>query len=201
MAFIPRGGHWPKNAEEYPKRDNWLMPEQAAAYLGISKRTLGSRVREQVIRPIRKVWRYGCWKRVALFYTTEELDRYRVWKIAKRTLTDGLKLSDDKRLIAMNPLRRWRREQHQTALQVAKLFGVGEGTVAGWECGTRDPSPSYLTRIANLIEMDSKDLQMRWTAWKVLMLEPRPKPSRVQTIPDFRKKREKEETDSASSGS
>ena len=170
------------------------MPDQAAAYLGISRRTLGSRVREQVIRPIRKVWRYGCWKRVAVFYTTEELDRYRVWKVAKRTLTDGLKLSDDKRLIAMNPLRRWRREQHMTALQVAKLFGVGEGTVAGWECGTRDPSPAYLSRIATLIGMEFSDLQMRWTAWKVLMLEPLPKPSRVQTIPDFRKKRAKEET-------
>lgn len=187
MAFVPKGAKWPRNAEEYPRHPDWLTVRQTAELLGCSPQSVGRMVYDQhVLTPVKKVWRYGCWTRRALFFSRYEVEQLKLRRAAtKRPKLVGKPIVADPRLVNVNPLRQWRKEQGRPVRDIAAEVGTSEWQIAGWEHGRSDPSIPMLELLAKMMDCDLEDLKMRWAAWRILMLAPLPKKGRVQIKLDF----------------
>jgi len=51
-----------------------------------------------------------------------------------------------------------RRRKHLTQKELAARVGVSIRTIVQWEAGTTQPRPEYIPRLAEVLELDAKQL-------------------------------------------
>ena len=205
FEFLTKGKPAPRNGAEYPGVDHsqWLTIEQAAEFLNVSPRYVRKLVYEyKVIGRMIKRWRYGCWVRRAAFVSKEECLRY----VMKRDLHDAKKIVqavvyippinnpfsdgmvfDKPRLVKLNPLRKWRKDNNLSAREVADQLDCREGTILGYEVGrTLPPNPVFET-LSNLMGVEFLDLVGRWRGWLATLKKNDIKVGRKTYEPSFKK--------------
>jgi transcriptional regulator with XRE-family HTH domain len=182
MAFVKKGQKWPNKAAEYPRHPDWLTIDQAAELLGVSRRSVEHQLfKLKTLTGVRKEWRYGCWCRAATFLSRYEVEALKVRMAVRKkaNLKGKSNLAAPLSVVAVNPLRQWRKAQGLSGAEVGERLGVGEWLIAGWEHGRSDPDEPHMVKVAALLGSNLEDLRMRWAAWRILMLDPIPAAKRL----------------------